>query len=189
MKKPRHLSPDEKALWESVANQAKPFSKRFRKLKADKPISEKFESPDERFDPFRIGQNTPTKRPSTYPITLNTAPPAMDAKAFGRLKKGKLKPEARIDLHGMTIAQAHPALNGFILESADQGKRLVLVITGKGRATENYPAHEVQRGVLRRQVPHWLSLPPLRERVLQTLPANLRHGGDGALYVYLRRSR
>ena len=57
----------------------------------------------------------------------------MDAKAFARMSRGKLSPEARIDLHGMTLAEAHPELIGFILNAQAQGLRLVLVITGKGK--------------------------------------------------------
>ena len=190
MKKPRHLSPDERALWETVASQIDPFVKKTLKAKVDdKPKIKQSEIPEIRFEAFNIGQNSTALKSSAYPLPITPTSPNMDAKAFGKLKKGQLKPEARIDLHGLTIDQAHPALINFILRSFDERKRLVLVITGKGRRTESYPAHEVQRGVLRRQVPHWISLSPLREKVLQTLPASIRHGGDGALYVYLKRSR
>ncbi len=82
----------------------------------------------------------------------------------------------------MTAATAHSALTAFLLRSHGEGKRLVLVITGKGR-----PDESGRVGVLRREVPHWLDRPPLRQLVLQTAPAHQRHGGSGALYVCLRR--
>ena len=189
MKKPRHLSPDEKALWDSVAKQTIPFQDRAtpKTVETKKPQSPKIQNTIQK--PFRIGENTLSSIAPAKSLAFTMASPAMDAKAFSNLKKGRLKPEARIDLHGMTVAQAHPALIRFILNAHQQGRRLVLVITGKGRGATNLSAHEVQRGVLRRQVPHWLSMSPLRETVLQTYPANVRHGGDGAMYVYLRRPR
>ena len=113
----------------------------------------------------------------------------MDAKAFGKLKRGKLVPEARIDLHGMTLDQAHPALTGFILSCYGRGLRLVLVITGKGQSADPYRAGPVRRGVLKQQVPHWLTMAPLSSAVLQVSEAHLRHGGGGAYYVYLRKRR
>ena len=104
-----------------------------------------------------------------------------------KLRRGKLAPEARIDLHGMTLAEAHVALTGFILMSRTLGRRLVLVITGKGRSRGG--SAPMQPGALRQQVPDWLRLPPLGEAVLQVAPAHRRHGGEGAYYVYLRRGR
>lgn len=113
----------------------------------------------------------------------------MDAKAFGRMKRGKISPDGRIDLHGMTVAEAHRELVEYILDANAAGKRLVLVITGKGRTPNQNETFPVSRGVLRHQVPQWLSLAPLKNIVLQVTPANRRHGGDGAYYVYLKRSR
>lgn len=112
----------------------------------------------------------------------------MDRKAFVRLKRGKLKPEARLDLHGMTLDRAHPALTRFILSAQASGKRLVLVITGKGRGGDAGGPIPTPQGVLRHQVPHWLAAPPLSQAVLQVVPAHVSHGGGGALYVYLRRA-
>jgi DNA-nicking Smr family endonuclease len=110
----------------------------------------------------------------------------MDRRTFTQLKRGKSKPEARIDLHGMTAARAHTALTAFVLRAHAEGRRLVLVITGKGDA-EGGGLYPEARGVLRRQVPHWLELPPLGPIILQVTEAHQRHGGSGAFYVYLRR--
>ncbi len=103
--------------------------------------------------------------------------------------RGKLKPEARIDLHGMTLAQAHPALNSFILNAHADGLRLVLVITGKGKTRSDSGPIPERIGLLRNQVPRWLDMAPLRPLVLQVEESHRRHGGSGAYYVYLRRPR
>jgi DNA-nicking Smr family endonuclease len=114
----------------------------------------------------------------------------MDAKAFGKMTRGKLLPEARMDLHGMTLAEAHPELIRFILGAHSAGLRLVLVITSKGKPKPDHGPIPQRAGVLRHQVPQWLRLPPLGPAVvLQVAEAHQRHGGAGAYYVYLRRSR
>ncbi|MFD1195150.1 Smr/MutS family protein [Seohaeicola saemankumensis] len=120
---------------------------------------------------------------------LRDAPVSMDSKAFVRMKRGKLIPEGRIDLHGMTMDKAHPALTSFILRAQASGKRLVLVITGKGRDRDEGGPIPVPRGILKHQVPNWLSTPPLAQAVLQISQAHVSHGGAGAYYVYLRRHR
>ncbi|MEW9920517.1 Smr/MutS family protein [Marimonas sp. MJW-29] len=120
---------------------------------------------------------------------LNRAPVQMDKKAFGRMKRGKLVPEARIDLHGMTLERAYPALSRFILSAHQSGKRLVLVITGKGKKRDDDGPIPLRHGVLRHQVPQWLGMPPLSSAVLQVTPAHVSHGGTGAYYVYLRKQR
>jgi DNA-nicking Smr family endonuclease len=120
---------------------------------------------------------------------LAAAPLRMDAKAFARMSRGKLLPEARIDLHGLTLAEAHPELIGFVLNAYSRGHRLVLVITGKGRKGRDDDPVPQRTGALKHQVPMWLHQPPLGPVVLQVAEAHLRHGGAGAYYVYLRRPR
>jgi DNA-nicking Smr family endonuclease len=142
---------------------------------------------------FQIGQKA--KIASAHdllgPIAerVSAAQVNMDSRAHRRMTRGKLKPEARIDLHGMTVAEAHPELTAFILGSQAVGRRLVLVITGKGKDRDDGGPIPVRQGVLRHQVPQWLALPPLAQAVLQVTPAHIRHGGHGAYYVYLRRNR
>jgi DNA-nicking Smr family endonuclease len=111
----------------------------------------------------------------------------MDSKAHRKLTRGKLSPEARIDLHGMTLADAHPALLRFVADAHARGLRLLLVITGKGKARNDEGPIPTRPGVLRHQVPQWLTGGPLRPLVLQVAQAHQRHGGSGAFYVYLRR--
>jgi len=142
---------------------------------------------------FRIGAAAP--RPGTahdlkpdLGARLAAQPVQMDSKTFGRMRRGKLVPDRKLDLHGMTLAQAHPVLTRFVRRAHADGLRLLLVITGKGRsgADEGLPI-PAPRGVLRHQVPLWLTSAPLRAQVLQVTDAHRRHGGTGAYYVYLRR--
>jgi DNA-nicking Smr family endonuclease len=143
---------------------------------------------------FRIGSRSkaPPPRHDLQPdisAALRAAPPRVDGRTHQRLKAGKLRPEGRIDLHGMTLAQAHPVLVRFLTAAHVDRKRLVLVITGKGKDRDDGGVMPLRRGVLRHQVPHWLHTPPLSQIVLQITPAHYRHGGDGAYYVYLRKPR
>lgn len=120
---------------------------------------------------------------------LAKTPVQMDRKSFGKMKRGKLVPEGKIDLHGMTLDQAHPALTRFIMTAQASGKRLVLVVTGKGRSGRDDSPIPVRRGILKHQVPQWLSAPPVAQVVMQVAEAHISHGGIGAYYVYLRRVR
>jgi DNA-nicking Smr family endonuclease len=96
--------------------------------------------------------------------------------------------DGRIDLHGMRQDRAFSALLGFLRQSQARGFRTVLVITGKGKESLDFPAGK-GRGVLRQSVPAWLARPDLRDLVLGFEEAGRRHGGAGALYVRLRRRR
>jgi DNA-nicking Smr family endonuclease len=100
-----------------------------------------------------------------------------------RLSKGRSEIDARLDLHGMTQTRAHRMLLGFLQRAHHDGLTFVLVITGKG------VAGDTERGVLRRQVPQWLALPEFRTLVVGFEEAHVGHGGEGALYVRIRRAR
>jgi len=121
---------------------------------------------------------------------LRDAPSQMDGRTYDRLRKGKLEPERRIDLHGQTLNVAERALISFIMSSRAQGCRVVLVITGKGR-TKPIDDGPIPRrpGAIRANLMRWLSSPQLGDAVVQVMPAQDRHGGTGAFYVYLRRQR
>jgi len=133
---------------------------------------------------------TPSAAPKTKP--RRPAPPPPLAPLERRLKRdlarGRAVVDSVLDLHGMTQAEAHHALRGFLFQAQMQGFRLVIVITGKGARSDRDEAdwfHET--GVLRRLVPHWLREPDLRSTVLGFEEAGPGHGGAGALYVRLRR--
>ena len=110
----------------------------------------------------------------------------LDRRLKQRLARGAETIDARIDLHGRTQSEAHGALLRFLRRAQADGAKVVLVITGKGAGTSDF-AHE--RGVLKRQVPHWLMLPEFRALVLGAEDAHAGHGGEGALYVRVRRPK
>ncbi|WP_299081202.1 Smr/MutS family protein [uncultured Ruegeria sp.] len=192
----RKLTAEEVELWRKVAQKAERLHPKIPQAVHPTPLPKPKpkKSPKPRIDAFELGQNHRAKpsgnslKPSVTE-TLRAAPVQMDVKAFNRMKRGKLKPEGKLDLHGMRVDTAHPALIRFILNAQAQGKRLVLVVTGKGKDRDEPGPIPTPRGVLRNQVPKWLSLHPLAQAVMQVSPAHISHGGDGAYYVYLRRTR
>lgn len=114
------------------------------------------------------------------------ATPGLDRNTARRLARGQREPEARLDLHGLSTDRAHSALVRFVADSAQAGLRCVLVVTGLGRGEDGRGRGE---GVLRRETPRWLSVPPVSGLVVGVFEAHPRHGGAGALYVYLKRQR
>jgi DNA-nicking Smr family endonuclease len=125
-------------------------------------------------------------------VERRRAVPGLDRRTTERLTKGQLPVEARLDLHGHRQATAHRALDAFILASHRAGRRCVLVVTGKGQGRADAPAPimgDEAPGVLRRNLPRWLAEPGLADKVLAIRPALPQHGGEGAFYVLLRRSR
>ena len=138
----------------------------------------------------------PQSRPTAAPHpTLEAASKAikkikplapLEASTLRKLARGRTEPEAKLDLHGMRQAEAHHQLRGFLHNAVLRGFRLVIVVTGKGGSGSAF--HPDERGVLRRNVPHWLTAADLRPIVLGFTQASPRHGGDGAMYVRLRAS-
>lgn len=199
----RRLTEDERALWQRVARSAKrlnpdrrhvALTPEDRSKEFSETVSSSSRSAETPLEPFEIGSarkshsgGWSSRRDATDSQAM--PPVRMDDKAYRKLRRGKLKPQARLDLHGMTLAEARPALTGFILRAQTQGFRMVLVITGKGRERDADGPIPTRAGALRHSVPGWLQAPPLVSAVLQVAPAHLRHGGDGALYVYLKRRR
>jgi len=202
MARRRILNPDDVALWQAVARTARPMhaEPNRRKLDDTPPPAPNPQPPrtaplpdptPPRLKPFRLGEKS--RIPPTQALApslsqaLAAAPVLMDAKTHARMTRGKLQPEARIDLHGMTLAEAHPELIRFILNAQGAALRLVLVITGKGKQKPDDGPIPQRVGILRHQVPLWLRQMPLAPAVLQVSEAHLKHGGSGAFYVYLRR--
>jgi DNA-nicking Smr family endonuclease len=133
-----------------------------------------------------VGAAGPAKRKSAP-----AGPSGVNGGTADRLRRGLLEPEARIDLHGMTEAAAHRALHAFLNGAVARGFRLVLVVTGKGNPRNEESAIWMlsPHGVLKQMVPRWLGQPEAAALIAHTQPAHVRHGGDGALYVYLRKRR
>ena len=128
-----------------------------------------------------------TAKAATKPTVNNTA--GLDGNTKRRLERGEIAPTAKLDLHGMTERAAHGTLLTFLIAAHRRGDRLVLVVTGKGAPSETAgPLFEHGRGVLRQMVPRWLDEAPMAKIVAEKRWAHRRHGGDGALYIYLRKS-
>jgi DNA-nicking Smr family endonuclease len=179
----RALSEEEHALWHSVAKQIKPLRKKPRAHKTpaapteELPVTAKPAGP-----PKSAGNVRPEK------VLQQDKPPPLaplGRRERSQLSRGRKEIEGRLDLHGMTLSRAHRALLSFLQRSSSDGLTFVLVITGKGRAAGPGSA----RGVLRRQVPEWLGLPEFRTLVVGFEQAHIGHGGEGALYVRVRRAR
>ena len=177
----RGLSEEERALWESVATQIKPLRKRHRGPKPPSaPEVEAKAAPKPVTSPKPVAPLRAVAPPKSEPPPL--AP--IGRRERSHLSRGRKEIDGRLDLHGMTQTRAHRALLGFLQRAHHDGLTFVLVITGKGKM-----GSEAERGVLRRQVPQWLSLPEFRALVVGFEEAGIGHGGEGALYVRVRRSR
>lgn len=115
----------------------------------------------------------------------------LDGNTQERLNRGLIAPDATLDLHGKTMVAAHRALNHFLRGARERDNRLIVVVTGKGnpRAPDAAAWTQSPHGVLKDMVPRWLAEPELKQWVARVQPAHIRHGGDGALYVYLRKNR
>jgi DNA-nicking Smr family endonuclease len=178
----RGLSEEDRALWESVAKQVKPLRKRQRALKpsvvATEAHSKVAPKPAASLKPATLSRIAAPSKPSPPPL----AP--IGRRERSHLSRGRKEIDARLDLHGMTQTRAHRALFGFLQRAHHDGMTFVLIITGKGKM-----GAESERGVLRRQVPQWLGLPEFRSMVVGFEEAHIGHGGEGALYVRVRRAR
>lgn len=177
MTRRRQLSDEEEALWHGFVRsitplrQAKNSGKK--PMSPDRPASKPVKAPEVRVEPRPAGP------PPLAPL---------GRRLKQRVARGREPIDARIDLHGMTQARAHAALLVFLQRSQADGARMVLVVTGKG-SDRGEPDSATPRGVLKRQVPLWLSLPEFRSFVGGFEDAHIGHGGQGALYVRLRRLR
>ena len=113
----------------------------------------------------------------------------IDKKVYAKIKNGSLKPERTLDLHGELYDNAYSKVLNFVIRGHQDGKRLLLIITGKGKnPTKPDPLiFDRQRGVLKRALPNWLQSNQVKHLVLNVLKAHTSHGGEGAFYVYLRK--
>ncbi|GLK83514.1 Smr/MutS family protein [Ancylobacter defluvii] len=185
----RALGAEERELWEHVTRSV-------RRLRPEPPAA----TPPEPSFPELMGEETTKAAPVLAAPSKPALPPRppgppplapLEPKLRRRLSRGA-EVDARLDLHGLTQAAAHHRLGAFLRSAQGQGLALVLVITGKGGAGNGGLSPlfgEGERGVLRRLVPQWLAEPALRGIVVGFETASRGHGGEGALYVRLRRVR
>lgn len=175
MARRRDLTPEDSELWRYVTRNVNPYHGS-RHLTEEAPAPPPVES----------------KKPVVSRPPEVAAPPApqpalsvgrvadMDKRTARRLKRGELPVDGRIDLHNLTLDQAHGALTSFIRGAYGRGARCVVVVTGKGKSGE---------GKIRRETPHWLNQAALRPLVLAVTEARVNDGGSGAFYVLLKRKR
>jgi DNA-nicking Smr family endonuclease len=170
------LSDEERVLWQGVTRSIAPLRRAVRLEPHEPATSSAAKRPAQAPAATRAAVAAKSVRPAPAPL----AP--LGRKLRKRVARGTQAIDDRLDLHGMSQAEAHHALTGFLRRAQARGAGIVLVITGKGDAYG-------ERGVLKRQVPMWLRLPELRGLIVGFESAGIGHGGEGALYVRLRRAR
>lgn len=182
----RHLSAEEQAIWARVARSARPLPGRdvtfldeiaqhIAMQEARTPVVNRISKPV-----------PPVAAPLRPPV--HRARDTLDGSWDKRIAKGDLQPDVSIDLHGETLATAHVRLNRGLEAALRQGHRIVLLVTGKP-AVDNPRLPPTSRGVIRASVGDWLAASPFSDRIAAIRNAHPRHGGAGALYVVLRRTR
>jgi DNA-nicking Smr family endonuclease len=169
----RRLSDDEQALWRGFARGVAPLRHGAEAALGVAPEQAARQEPSHDVRKERLQ----TKQPPALA--------QFDRRLRQRVTRGQATIDVRIDLHGMTQRQAHAALLRFLKAAQARNAKLALVVTGKGVGPAAAAASE--RGVLRRQVPLWLSLPKFRRFIVSVEQAHTSHGGEGALYLHLRR--
>ncbi len=182
---------EDEALWARVVETAAPLKRRSKVAGSAKaapvpPKPPKLAAKQKAAPPPPEPKPAPTPKPRLVP---STGP--LDRQTSRDLEKGRLEVEAKLDLHGMRQRDAHAQLRRFLKTAQARGLKHVLVITGKGADPETRRSfyEEEERGVLRNAVPRWLAEPDFALLVVSYSPAPRRLGGDGALYVRLRKLR
>lgn len=174
MRRQRGATREELALWHHAVRDAAPL----------RP-AEAVQLPAEPVKPPQAAPSFPPAPPRSLPAPAPMArrldpagPVDLDRRSWLRLRRGRYPIDARLDLHGLNQAEAHGRLSAFLAGAQARGNRCVLVITGRGLR---------HGGTLREMTPRWLEAEPNRRMVLSFAEARLQHGGEGALYVLLRR--
>ncbi|MEP1577254.1 Smr/MutS family protein [Roseibium album] len=180
------LSPEDRELWGKVAKTLTPLHpERAQDLEEELARALEAEPPKTAKSPktaTAIKAPDPTRKtPSVLPLNQ------LETRYRRKIVRGVTAIDARVDLHGLTQYQAHDRLLGFLYQAQARGHKVVLVITGKGGGPGR--AYMDERGILRRMVPQWLSMPDVRSVVLGYEEAHASHGGAGALYVRIRKRR
>jgi DNA-nicking Smr family endonuclease len=186
MSRRRSLSEEERALWRGVARSIKP-------LQPSRPSVEPPAGGDAGSSADEAPPAAPRPPARHDALPAKKAPPLAPLAPLGRRLKGRVargrEPiDDRLDLHGFTQSEAHAALLRFLRGAQADGAKIALVVTGKG-STRGQRDAAAEHGVLKRMVPVWLALPEFRPFVVGFEDAHVGHGGQGALYVRLRRAR
>jgi DNA-nicking Smr family endonuclease len=177
----RKPSADEQALFRKAMQGTKPIARKKRAVQSPPPAKpEGVTAKPSAARPRPVPAVAPPPAPKGAPPLAAGRIADLDKRTGERFKRGEMAIDAKIDLHGLTQAEAHDRLQGFLAKAAGGGKRCVLIVTGKGAGGW---------GVLRDSVPRRLNEPALRRHLLAYAQAQPRHGGAGALYALLKRKR
>jgi DNA-nicking Smr family endonuclease len=183
----RRLSPEEQALWQALAKTVRPMRRlRPKAVVAVAPVAEEAVTP---VDPPKCvvrGRVPPVRQPEP-PAKPRPAPvPVLDSSWEKKIRGGSLMPDHSVDLHGLNLASAHIRLERLLGDAVIQGWRVLLVVTGKPRPRP-LPGVTGQRGAIRAEIGDWLARSRHAHQIASVRSAHPRHGGDGALYIILRR--
>ncbi|RVT41808.1 Smr/MutS family protein [Sphingobium algorifonticola] len=175
----RRLSPEERASWARLAQSVRAYRAAPSPLPPEPP-------PAPALPPPKKLTPSPVLRPLPQPARRPA--PVLDDRWEKQIKRGALVPDMAIDLHGHTLSAAHARLDQALATARLRDVRVLLVVTGKPR-----PAREMgtsgQRGAIRAEIPHWLQCSPHADAIASVRTAHPRHGGEGALYIILRRKK
>jgi DNA-nicking Smr family endonuclease len=187
-------APGDAYLWRTVAESARPLRHKHKRARfhpapeiSSAGAEEKTAAPKP--PPKAEPKPAPERKPppaASLPALHPGAAPGVDRSTAANLRRGELPIDATLDLHGLTQGEAHSALIGAVARARALGRRCLLVVTGKGGSVD---AEGRTTGVLRANVPRWLNESPLRAQILAFAKAKPRHGGEGALYVLIRRAK
>jgi len=188
---PRRLGPDETALWKKVAATVKPLPKSQSPLAPAAPPTVRPPQPTPR---STAAPAVAAPRPAPLPKPRRTHGNAtLDGHWDRRLRKGLMRPDLSIDLHGHSLASAQALLDEAIGRGLMRGARVLLVVAGRLRpGADRLPQMHGDprpRGAIRASLPDWLAYSPYADQIVALRPAHISHGGAGAVYVILRRSR
>jgi DNA-nicking Smr family endonuclease len=174
----RELSSEDLKVWRYVTRSVTPLRELPRHPSTEEPADEP--PPRRQAPPQPVETKAPPLRRTPPALKVGTTAD-IDRRTAQRFTRGEMQVDGRIDLHGLTLDQAHGALTAFIRGAAARGARCVMVVTGKGKGESI--------GRIRAEAPHWLNQAALRPLILAVSQARVQHGGTGALYVLLKRKR
>ncbi len=190
---PRGLSPDEAALWSKVAATVKPLHAPA-PARAEEGGRPSPPAPNVVLPPPapRIKGRTPAPLVAPAPAAVPSRPldrHGLDASWERKLAKAAVVPDFTLDLHGHTLDAAHVRLDLGLTQAIAQGARLVLLVTGRPRPSDDHASRGERRGAIRAKLLDWLAAGPHAGRIAAVRQAHPRHGGAGAVYIVLKRAR
>ncbi len=182
----RLLSPEEKALWQKLTRTVTPLRRVKPRPAAEMPTAEAFAEAIDAPKAKVKGRVPPVRAPEPVATPKPAPVPVLDGSWEKRIRAGRLDPDISIDLHGLNLVAAHMRLDRLLGDAVAQGWRVLLVVTGKPRPAPE-PGEPRRRGAIRAEIGDWLTRSAYASRIASVRQAHPRHGGDGALYIILRR--